>query len=153
MTAPLQHARPWHALLLWLTLLAGPASAAENPANPLITDRGLFRPLIIVAPDGEAPDYRRLRDGLSQRHTAAEARKMLLYTVVEGAGQRAGKPMTDTETRALLEALEVPATAPLTVILVGLDGGKKMQLEGYVAPRQVFEIIDNMPLRRRESQP
>lgn len=153
MTAPLRHARPWHALLLWLTLLAGAASAAENPANPLITDRGLFRPLIIVAPDGDALAYRRMLEDLAQRREAFEERKMLLYTIAGGRGRRAGKPMTDTETHAVLEALDVPATAPLTVILVGLDGGKKMQLEGYVAPRQVFNIIDNMPLRRRESQP
>ena len=60
--------------------------------------------------------------------------------------------MTRFETEALLEALEVDPQGPMKVILVGYDGGKKMQLEGFVDPRQVFDIIDRMPIRQSEQR-
>lgn len=40
------------------------------------------------------------------------------------------------------------ARGPLTTVLVGKDGGKKVQQEGFVDPRQLFDTIDNMPMRR-----
>lgn len=142
-------------LLTWLSLgVTSSAMATENPANPLITDRGKFRPLILVAPSLDDADYLRMRSRLDERQAAFAERKMVLYSVAgtrEGnSGQRAGQPMTEFENRALLEALEVDTQGPLTVILVGMDGGKKMQLEGYVAPQSIFDIIDNMPIRQSE---
>lgn len=136
-------------LLTW-SVLAGIASAAKNPANPLITDRGMFRPLIIVSPSLDNEAYRRMREHLQQHRDAFAERKMVLYAIEGGNGHRAGRPMTEHETRAVLEAMEVDPRGPLTVILVGMDGGKKMQLEGYVDPQQVFEIVDNMPIRPSE---
>ncbi len=148
-----RHLRPllW-SLCLAMMLLVTHAAAAENPANPLVTDRGLFRPLIIVAPNAADPELRRMQERLGARQAAFEEREMLLYTVAGDYGERAGKPMTDAEIRALLEALGIDSQGPMTVILVGKDGGKKMQLEGYVSPQQVFDIIDRMPMRQRESE-
>lgn len=125
----------------------GSVFAAKNPANPLITDRGLFRPLILVTPSLDNADYRRIREQLQAQRDEFEQRQMVLYSIEAGNGHRAGRPMTPYETRAVLDAMDVSADGPLTVILVGMDGGKKMQLEGFVPPRQVFEIIDNMPIR------
>lgn len=138
-------------LCLSTALLASHAPATENPANPLITDRGLFRPLIIIAASAADTDYRRMRERLEARQAAFEEREMLLYTVTDGHGERAGKPMTEAETGALVEAMDIDPQGPTTVILVGKDGGKKMQLEGYVPPQQVFDIIDRMPMRQREA--
>ncbi|MDW5378325.1 DUF4174 domain-containing protein [Halomonas sp. HP20-15] len=147
-----RHLRPMLCSLCLATmLLAAHAAAAENPANPLVTDRGLFRPLIIVAPSAADPDFRRMRERLATRQAAFDQREMLLYTIAGDYGERAGKPMTDAEVSALLEAMDVDTQGPTTVILVGKDGGKKMQLEGFVPPQQVFDIIDRMPMRRRES--
>ena len=35
-------------------------------------------------------------------------------------------------------------------VLVGKDGGEKFRSEGPVSPEVLFEIIDAMPMRRRE---
>ncbi|WP_136068864.1 DUF4174 domain-containing protein [Modicisalibacter radicis] len=142
--------------LLWCLCLsaalpASLAAAAENPANPLITDRGLFRPLIVVADSADDPDFQRMLARLETRRAAFEEREMLLYTLAGGRGERAGRPMTEAEVGALVEAMKLDPQGPTTVILVGKDGGKKMQLEGYVAPQQVFDIIDRMPMRQREA--
>ncbi|GHB07531.1 DUF4174 domain-containing protein [Modicisalibacter luteus] len=157
LTLAMLRPRYWFALLSLITLTIGlpspsEVSAADNPANPLVTDRGLFRPLILVTPSLDNADFRRIREQLQAQRDEFEQRKMVLYSIEAGNGHRAGRPMTTYETQAVLEAMEVAPDGPLTVILVGMDGGKKMQLEGFVAPRQVFDIIDNMPIRRREAE-
>ncbi|MCG7600610.1 DUF4174 domain-containing protein [Halomonas sp. McH1-25] len=149
--------RYWFTLLGLVTLTiglpsSGHALAADNPANPLVTDRGLFRPLILVTPSLDNADYHRIRMQLQAQRDAFEQRKMVLYSIEAGNGHRAGRPMTPYETQAVLEAMDVSPDGPLTVILVGMDGGKKMQLEGFVPPRQVFDIIDNMPIRRSDNE-
>lgn len=149
--------RYWFTLLGLVTLTIGLSSsghalAADNPANPLVTDRGLFRPLILVTPSLDNADYHRIRMQLQAQRDAFEQRKMVLYSIEAGNGHRAGRPMTPYETQAVLKAMDVSPDGPLTVILVGMDGGKKMQLEGFVPPRQVFDIIDNMPIRRSDNE-
>ena len=65
----------------WLVMLTlglaplGNAHSADNPANPLITDRGLFRPLILITPSLDNADYRRIREQLQdQRFDAVKLR-------------------------------------------------------------------------------
>ncbi|SHE53861.1 protein of unknown function [Modicisalibacter ilicicola DSM 19980] len=140
------------ATLLALGVLMENAHATDDPANPLVTDRGMFRPLILVTPSIDNADYMRMREALQKHREEFDDRRMVLYSIEGGNGHRAGRPMTRFETRALLEALEVDPQGPMQVILVGFDGGKKMQLEGYVDPRQVFDIIDKMPIRRSEQR-
>ncbi|WP_227367668.1 DUF4174 domain-containing protein [Halomonas sp. M20] len=138
-------------LIAW-SLTMPIAFAADNPANPLITDRGKFRPLILVTPSIDNDDYVQMREQLQHHREEFDDRHMVLYSVEDGIGHRTGRPMTRFETEALLEALEIDPQGPMKVILVGYDGGKKMQLEGFVDPRQVFDIIDRMPIRQSEQR-
>ncbi|THD66350.1 DUF4174 domain-containing protein [Robertkochia marina] len=36
------------------------------------------------------------------------------------------------------------------VVLVGKDGGKKLTTEGLITPREVYDLIDSMPMRQME---
>ncbi|WP_245391810.1 DUF4174 domain-containing protein [Salinicola aestuarinus] len=123
---------------------------STDAANPLITDKWQFRPLILVTPSAEAPAYRALREQLAQTDTQFRDREMLLYTVENGEGTRHGKPMTPYETRALLDALGVDAHQGVTLVLVGKDGGKKIEQHGIVDLQQVYDTIDRMPMRQAE---
>lgn len=130
---------------------AASSSDASNPAaNPLLTDRGKFRPLILVTPSAENTGYQRMLTDIQRQRASLEERRMLFYRVEDDKGWREGKPMTQPETRALLDALELDAQGALQIVLVGLDGGKKMQLEGHVELQEVFRAIDNMPMRQAE---
>ncbi|OLO10377.1 hypothetical protein BTW10_15140 [Chromohalobacter japonicus] len=139
-------------LACWMLVLLGPVNTAHaaDPANPLITDHGLFRPLVIVSPQRDDDDYQRMRTQLRASHAKFEARDMVLYRVENGQGYRNDEPMTRFETQALLKALTLDDDASLTTVLIGKDGGKKMQLEGFVAPETVYHIIDQMPMRAAE---
>ncbi|WP_110667863.1 DUF4174 domain-containing protein [Salinicola halophilus] len=127
------------------------ADQRANAANPLITDKWQFRPLVLITPSADAPAYRALREQLAQTESQFRDREMMLYTVEGGEGMRHGKPMTPYETQALLDALDVEADQGVTLVLVGKDGGKKVQQRGQVDLQQIYDTIDRMPMRRADS--
>jgi hypothetical protein len=124
------------------------SAGGKDAANPLITDKWNFRPLIVVTPDAEQPAYRHLRQQLGATQDQFADRDMLLYTVEGDSGTRHGQPMTPYETRALLEALGVRPDQGVTTILVGKDGGKKVQQRGDVDLQSIYHTIDRMPMRQ-----
>ncbi|RKD84369.1 DUF4174 domain-containing protein [Kushneria marisflavi] len=136
--------------LLAAALTGGGAQAGEiNPAaNPLLADKWQSRPLVVVTPSADNPDYERMRGIIETQRDAFNDREMVLYTVENGDGMKDGQALTKIETDAMLDALGLNARGPLTTVLVGKDGGKKVQQEGFVDPRQLFDTIDNMPMRR-----
>ncbi|WP_262927248.1 DUF4174 domain-containing protein [Phytohalomonas tamaricis] len=124
------------------------AASAADPANPLVSDAWHSRPLIVVSPSEADSDYQRMRGILADSTAEMNERDMVLYTVVNGHGKRDGNAMTEYETHALLSDLNLDAQGPLSVILIGKDGGKKIELKGFVAPQQIFDTIDRMPMRQ-----
>ncbi|REC95167.1 DUF4174 domain-containing protein [Kushneria indalinina] len=136
--------------LLAAGLTDGGAQAGEsNPAaNPLLADKWQSRPLVMVTPSTDNSDYERMRGIIETQRGAFNDREMVLYTVENGDGMKEGQPLTAAETGALLSSLDLNAHGPLTTVLIGKDGGKKVQQEGFVDPRQLFDTVDNMPMRR-----
>ncbi|WP_456268610.1 DUF4174 domain-containing protein [Kushneria sp. AK178] len=136
--------------LLAAALTGGGAQAGEiDPAaNPLLADKWQSRPLILVTPSADNSDYERMRGIVETQRDAFNDREMVLYTVEEGTGMKEDQALTEAETGALLHALGLSAQGPLTTVLVGKDGGKKVEQQGFVDPRQLFDTIDNMPMRR-----
>lgn len=127
------------------------ASNANPAANPLLGETWNRRPLVLVAPDEHDPDLQRQRERLNATRGEMQQRNMTLYTLMGTRGTHDGVPMSFEEVRALRDAMQLREGAPFTVILMGKDGGKKMQLEGFVAPDQIYQIIDSMPMRQREA--
>lgn len=146
--------KPWLTPALLAAALIGGANTAfaEPAANPLLADQWQSRPLILITPDVEAPEYQRMRGIVEIHRDAFDDRDMVLYTVENGDGQKAGRDLTEAETGALLSALGLAADGPLTAVLVGKDGGKKVEQQGFTDPRQIYDTIDNMPMRRAEQR-
>lgn len=125
------------------------ALAAED--NPLRAERWKTRPVVVVVPATGHPLIRRIEAALAQP-AAREAfieREMVLYTIEAGEGRRNGKPIGGPRTRAMLAALDLDANGPPTFVLVGKDGGVKMQEGAEVDLQAVFAEIDRMPMRRK----
>lgn len=139
-------------MFLAASLLAS-ASLAGGAAevNPLAGERWRTRPLVIVVPAANDPLLARIEAALRSEaaRAAFEEREMVLYKVVAGAGSRANRPLSASQTQAMLSALGVAANGPATVFLVGKDGGVKMREGGSFSIEGVFETIDQMPMRRR----
>jgi hypothetical protein len=143
-------ALPVRALVAGMLACVWLVSAAADD-NPLVAERWRTRPLVVVVPAADDPMLARVEAALRSETSRAgfAEREMVLYKVVAGAGSREGRPLSASETRALLGALGASATGPATAFLVGMDGGVKLRERGSVSLDGVFAAIDQMPMRRR----
>ena len=135
-----------------LPLVLGMASSAllaDTPSNPLDSERWRSRPLIVVAPNASDATWRRFQQDLMKpaNREAFIEREMVLYTVVEGVGQRNGQPLEPQATSALMSALGVQPNGPTRLLLVGKDGGTKVDQGAPLDAGAIFAIIDKMPMR------
>lgn len=124
---------------------------AQAADDPLQAERWKTRPLIVLAASADDPLLARVRQALQEpaNREAFVERDMVLYTVVGQQGSRNDQPLDSIATKRLLLALDAGNSRP-QVILVGKDGGKKIQ-EGADADLQaIFNTIDRMPMRRSE---
>lgn len=128
--------------------LAGHAAAADNP---LSAELWKTRPLVVLAERADDPLLAEVRTALQQpaNREAFVEREMVLYTVIGDQGRRNDQPLSAAATRGLLDALEAGDERP-QLVLVGKDGGKKIQRsEGADLPA-IFATIDRMPMRRAD---
>lgn len=133
------------ALGLWAAM--GDAAAANNP---LAAYAWTARPLVIFGAGAEAAN-----GALDAQIAAFQARRadlidrdMPLIVVRAGVVAVDGAPSD-----IAADALRVHAGAPtgaVTVALFGKDAGLKFREPAPVSPDAVFDLIDVMPMRRRE---
>jgi len=130
----------------------GTHSFAASSDAPLAQEIGKTRPLIVIAASAADPVLVKLKTSLSEpdNQRAFAERDMILFTVIDGHGQRDGRDMSVAASKALIEELRLrPGPLP-RVILVGKDGGKKLERHGSIALNELFGIIDAMPMRQDE---
>lgn len=132
-------------LLLALPLLA------QASDDPLQAERWKTRPLIVLASSASDPMLTRVQAALQEpaNREAFVERDMVLYTVIGQQGQRNGQPLEAVATKRLLLALDAGNARP-QVILVGKDGGKKVQQGADADLQAIFQTIDRMPMRQSE---
>ncbi|MGJ7578787.1 DUF4174 domain-containing protein [Variovorax sp. RHLX14] len=134
-----------------VALAISPIAAATSADNPLTAERWKTRPIVIVVPTADDALLQRVQQTL-RKTTSREAfidRDMVLYTVIAGEGRRDGKLLGPRRTRAMLQALDIPADGKPRFLLIGKDGGIKMTEGADVKLEAVFAEIDRMPMRQR----
>jgi len=138
------------ALALGVGLGFALASAEASDANPLVAERWQSRPLIVIVPNAQDATLVELREALGKpdaREGFVE-REMVLYEIVAGAASRNGQPLSGSASAALLKAIGHQGDAGARVILVGKDGGIKVDRPGPVDPESLFTTNDRMPMRQ-----
>ncbi len=137
-------------LSLWMAVALFSSARAELAANPLLDELWKHRPLIISVPDAHHPMLAALRQKLSEPAIRAEfdTRKMVYYEVTGGLASREGEALRHDQNTALLQALRLNPADGATALLIGLDGGIKLQTGSTPDLQAVFELIDGMPMRR-----
>lgn len=133
---------------LLLSALPLLANASEDP---LQAERWKTRPLIVLAASADDPLLMRVQAALHEpaNREAFVERDMVLYTVIGKQGQRNEQPLDAIATKRLLLALDAGNARP-QVILVGKDGGKKIQQGADADLQAIFRTIDRMPMRQGE---
>ncbi|NYH10984.1 DUF4174 domain-containing protein [Pseudomonas moraviensis] len=144
---------------LTLTLLlaiAGPLFAADGD-SPLDVDKGINRPVIVIASstvDSYWVSLKKALDDPANKQGIAD-RKIKVYTILSMSGQVDGKSLEQQQTMALLRSLKLGAGAYPKVFLVGKDGETKLTASGDEAAavdlKKIFDTIDALPAAEKET--
>lgn len=108
------------------------------------------RPLLLFSPSADNPAYLRQKDSVQAAAQGLRERDMVVVELVgqdkvyiDGALQRR------RQSRALRERFQVPPES-FAVLLVGKDGTEKSRNTAPVGLEEIFNRIDQMPMRRQE---
>jgi len=141
--------------LATLLAVAGPLFANDGD-SPLDVNKGLARPLIVIASSTVDPVWVNLKKSLEDpaNKQGVADRNIRVYSVLNMSGQLDGKDMGQQDTMALIRALKLGAGALPKVILVGKDGEKKLESSGEesksVDLKKIFETVDALPASEKE---
>jgi hypothetical protein len=108
------------------------------------------RLLLIFAPSAEEPDYRALLEQIRAQESGIRERDVIVFQVLARGESRKGEAsITKGAGDALRDRFNVKPNQ-FTVILVGKDGGEKLRRTSALDLRDVFGLIDSMPMRQEE---
>ena len=116
----------------------------------LIQYRWQNRLLLIFAPSEDYPAYRFLADELRRQQNGVHDRDLLVFALLEKGQSRLGDARLDQATGEALKKRFSVKQGAFTVVLIGKDGGEKLRREKSVTLGEIFDLIDTMPMRRRE---
>lgn len=118
--------------------------------SPLDKHKWENRLLIVFAPDGQHTDFQAQLAAFQEAQQGLSDRKLLVYEVYSETGITSqGDYLSQAEVRALYKGFAV-ALGEFRVLLIGLDGGIKMQSRTVLSTQEIFSKIDKMPMRQTE---
>ena len=136
-------------LTVCLLLLAPVIAAAER--FDMEQYRWQQRPLLIFAPTDKHSGYREMLQAVQTQRTGFVDRDMVLIRVLANSGQADETILSAKEVEHLRQSYAI-APDEFRVLLIGKDGGIKLESGEPVAMDRIFTRIDGMPMRQRESR-
>lgn len=122
-------------------------------AQPLRAHLWESRPLILAANRADAPTLKRQLAILTCHREEVTARDLVVYQILPEHGlSPSGQKLTPQQHAGLLEAYGPFPPEQLTVVLIGKDGTVKLRQEGLVTNESLWDLIDGMPMRKKEMQ-
>ena len=130
-----------------------PAGASESEVGSTVDLRRYQwenRLLLVFAPTHGEPLFQALHESVAARGLDIEDRDLVFFEVVEnGPSTQDGETLNPAASRLLRERFDVPEGA-FSVILVGKDGGIKLERQDRTSLDEIFALIDSMPMRQQE---
>jgi hypothetical protein len=138
------------AIIAVVAFSVGVSESEEGSAVDLTRYRWENRLLLVFAPTHGEPSFEALHESVAARGPDIEDRDLVVFEVLEdGPSTRDGETLNPAAARLLRERFDVPSGA-FSVILVGKDGGVKLQRQDRTSLEEIFALIDTMPMRQRE---
>lgn len=139
---PLRHLTALSAVILAASTAGATSGTLFRDLDPATADLNAYqwnkRPVLIFAP---SPDDPQLQQALAAMRLAEP-----------GMDDRDIVVLTDTDPAAGGRLRESLSPEGFTMMLVGKDGGIKLESQEVLGPDQLFATIDRMPMRQRELQ-
>ena len=134
-------------LLFMLFFISGTFHSLE--AQDLESHRWRDRVLLLITVDLKNPEYIRQIHALKEYPAELEARKLMVCTVVENRYAK-GLPAGSWRSGVQNRFATTDAKTGFRLVLIGLDGGVKLDTSSFVHLETLWALIDGMPMRRAE---
>ena len=137
-----------------LAIFMGLWAVSGLARDPVSIDLNSFkwknRLLFLFASSEEDRFYLALKEEIARQGMEIRDRDLLVFEVFEKGESRLGKErLSSGQVLALRKHLSVPS-GQFMIILIGKDGGEKLRQDRLVELKEIFGIIDAMPMRQQE---
>ena len=138
------------ALTLLIELFTGATLGQDTGSVDLNAYQWKNRLLLLFASSEEDQAYLTLKKEIDRQAVEVKDRDLLISYVLERGESRIGQErLSPDQALFLRKRLSVPP-GRFTIVLIGKDGGKKIRQESSVDLKEIFAIIDAMPMRQQE---
>jgi len=138
------------AIIAVVAVSAGASESEVGSAVDLRQYQWKNRILLVFAPTQGEPLFQALHESVAARRADVEDRDLVVFEVLEnGPSFQDGEILDPAEARTLRERFRVPGWV-FSVILVGKDGGVKLERQDRTSLEEIFAVIDAMPMRQQE---
>jgi hypothetical protein len=138
------------ALTLLIELFTGAALGQDTVSVDLNAYQWKNRLLLLFASSEEDQAYLTLKKEIDRQAVEVNYRDLLISYVLERGESRIGQErLSPDQALFLRKRLSVPP-GRFTIVLIGKDGGEKIRQESSVDLKEIFAIIDAMPMRQQE---
>ena len=108
------------------------------------------RLLFLFAPNRDHPFFDVLHKSLTSRQADVADRDLVIFEILESGPSRMNTNWLDPQiAQSLWDKFDV-AQGEFTVILIGKDGGIKLNRQDQTRLEDLFALIDAMPMRQEE---
>jgi hypothetical protein len=109
------------------------------------------RPLLLFAPTDSDPRLVKTMRRIEASRCDFVDRDMVLGRIVtEGASTLDGHVVDTNQAQRLMSKFGI-STDSLIVVLIGKDGGEKLRVADVPDLQAIYDVIDGMPMRARET--
>ena len=137
-------------LILFCSMSASMASGGALDSIDLNAYQWKHRLLFLFVPSENDLSYLSLKEEIEHQAKEVLDRDLLVVHVPEKGEGRFGKERLSAGQVLSLWTHLSASPGQLTTILVGKDGGEKFRQTGVIRLKEIFQIIDAMPMRQQE---
>ena len=108
------------------------------------------RLFFLFAEDANDPFFKNLQSQIMDQKDEVAERDLIVFEVpAQGPARMNTSPLDRMEADSIRNHFAIPSDE-YSLILVGKDGGIKLKRKDQVDLKEVFELIDSMPMRQNE---
>ena len=124
-------------------------SVADLDLNSLLWKN---RVLVLFSPSESDISFQLQKQGLASSAEGVLERDLMILEILEDGESRVGNQILSGKSVQDIRKRLGVQTGPFQVLLIGKDGGVKLRSSEPVSMKDLFGLIDSMPMRRQEME-
>jgi hypothetical protein len=108
------------------------------------------RVLVLFSPSESDASFQSQKKGLASSAEEVLDRNLMILEIVEQGQSRAGNQLLSEKSVQAIRKRFGVKVGTFQVLLIGKDGGVKLRSSGPVSMKDLFGLIDSMPMRQQE---